>query len=91
MGTKLDGPVQTLRAGGDTIAIATATEARCFDAAHGTPLWSSCARKGRRRLLDATRDVLVVADDERVIASSRRTRAASSGRSARRAARSPRG
>jgi len=33
--SSVGGMVQTLRAGGDTIAIATAAEVRCFDAEHG--------------------------------------------------------
>jgi outer membrane protein assembly factor BamB len=69
MHTKVDGLVQTLRAGGDAIVIATAAQAQCFDAAHGKRLWSHALGKGWG-LLDATRDLLVVTDGKRVIASS---------------------
>lgn len=66
---ELDGPAQLLRAAGDVIAIGTAAEARCFDAGTGELLWSGSLAKGRWRLLDATREVMVVADAECVIAS----------------------
>ena len=68
--TDLDGPVQVLRAGGDVIAIATDADVRCFDAGSGEPLWSESLREGRMQLLDATRDIMVAYDGERVIASS---------------------
>jgi hypothetical protein len=68
--TELEGPVQTLRAGGDAIAIGTAAAIRCHDATGGELLWSASLRKGHRQLLDATRELMVVADDERVTVSS---------------------
>ena len=67
--TELDQPAQLLRAAGDVIAIGTAAEARCFDAGTGELLWSASLAKGRRRLLDATSEFMVVADAECVIAS----------------------
>jgi hypothetical protein len=60
--------VQVLRAGGDAITIGTETEARCFDAGTGEPLWDGWLLEEGLQLLDATRDVLVVADEKRVIA-----------------------
>jgi hypothetical protein len=66
--TELKVPVQVLRAGGEAIAIGTDAEARSFDAGTGEQLWSAPLRGGR--LLDATRDVMVVGDGEHVIASS---------------------
>ena len=66
--TELDGPVQVLRAGGDAIALGTAEEVRCFDARTGEPLWDGRLLEEGLQLLDATRDVLVVADEKRVIA-----------------------
>jgi PQQ-like domain len=68
--TELEEPVQVLRASNDVIALDTATEARCFDAGSGELLWSNRLRKRRWQLLDATRDVLVLADGERVLACS---------------------
>jgi hypothetical protein len=66
--TEFDGPVQALRAGGDVITISTDAEARCFDAGSGDLLWDALLLEERLQLLDATRDVLVVADPKRVIA-----------------------
>jgi hypothetical protein len=62
--SELDEPVQVLRAGGDVIAIGTDMEARCFDAMSGQVLWSGLLLRGRWRLLDATREVMVVAERE---------------------------
>jgi hypothetical protein len=66
----IKGQVQTLRAGGDTIAIATATEILCFDAGSGKPVWRHALRDKGWRLLDATRDVMVVAHNGHVFVSS---------------------
>jgi outer membrane protein assembly factor BamB len=66
---KVDGMVQTLCAAADALAIGTAVQVQCFDAGRGKRLWHSSLGKGRR-LLDATRDVMVVADGKSVIASS---------------------
>jgi hypothetical protein len=66
--TELDGPVRMLRASGDAITIGTETEARCFDARTGEPLWDGWLLEEGLQLLDATRDVLVVADEKRMIA-----------------------
>jgi hypothetical protein len=68
--TDVDGPVQTLRAAGDAIAIGTAAEVLCFDAGRGNLLWKSLLRGKGDRLLDATRNVMVIAHAGRVIASS---------------------
>jgi hypothetical protein len=66
--TELDGQVQVLRAGGDAIALGTAEGVLCFDAGCGDLLWSASLRGGR--LLDATRELMVVTDGKRVIAAS---------------------
>jgi len=66
----IKGQVQTLRAGGDTIAIATAAEVLCFDASLGEPVWRHALREKGWRLLDATRDVMVVAYNGLVFVSS---------------------
>jgi hypothetical protein len=66
--TELDGPVRTLRAGGDAITIGTEREARCFDAGTGELLWDGWLLDEHLQLLDARRDVVVVADDKRLIA-----------------------
>ena len=68
--TKLNEPVQVLRAGGDVIALGTATEARAFDAASGELIEGGFIEGGSWQLLDATRDFMVVADRKRVIATS---------------------
>jgi hypothetical protein len=68
--TELDEPVQVLRAGGGVIALGTATEARAFDARSGKLLESGYIRGGSWRLLDATRDFMVVADGQQLIATS---------------------
>lgn len=65
--SKLDGPVQSLRAGGDVIAIATAAAAHCFDASCGDLLYRVPLGEGRQRLLDATGEAVVVAEKGRVI------------------------
>lgn len=66
----IKGQVQTLRAAGDTIAMATAAEVLCFDAASGKPLWKHFIEAKGWRLLDATRDVMVVAYNGQVYVSS---------------------
>ena len=68
--TELGSPVQVFRASGDVIAIATDADVRCFDAGSGQLLWSHALRAGGLQLLDATRDVMVASDGERVIVSS---------------------
>lgn len=67
---QLEGPVEVMRAGGGVIAISTGGDVRCFDAGSGELLWRDSLRDGRLQLLAATRDILVAADPERVIASS---------------------
>jgi hypothetical protein len=67
--TELDGTVQTLRAGGGAIILATAEEVRCLDPGSGDLLWSHPLRGGQQ-LLDATREVMVVMDGKRVVAAS---------------------
>jgi hypothetical protein len=66
--TELDGPVQTLRAHGDTIVIATTSEIGCFDAYRGEPRWRASLGETGGRLLDATSDVAVVTNGKRVVA-----------------------
>jgi hypothetical protein len=68
--TEFDEPVQVLRADADVIAIGTEAEARCFDIGSGELLWSGLLLEARWRLLDATREVMVVAEGERLIACS---------------------
>ena len=68
--TKAEGRVQALRAAGDAIAVSTASQVQCFDAECGDFLWQRSLKDGRLRLLDATRDVMVVANPECVIATS---------------------
>jgi outer membrane protein assembly factor BamB len=59
--------VQTLRAAGDTIAMATAAEVLCFDAASGKPLWKHFIKEKGWRLLVATPDVMVIAYNDQVV------------------------
>lgn len=66
--TEVDEPVRMLRAGGDAITIVTDAEARCFDAWTGELLWDGWLLERHLGLLDARRDMLVVADEKRVIA-----------------------
>jgi hypothetical protein len=68
--TKIGGMVQTLRAGGDTIAIGTAAELHCFDAKLGKLLWSQKLGGRSQRVLDATHNIMVIADGRSVIATS---------------------
>jgi hypothetical protein len=68
--TELEEPVEVLRAGGDVIALGTATETRAFDARSGELLEGGFIQGGSWQLLDATRDFMVVADGKRVIATS---------------------